>query len=185
LSPPAATGGIDLRGSASEQTVPLPMLRVAQIVPKFCARGAPKNGATPCAGRNKEFFARGVFYLLDCCTNVVIPAPAGTQVSRLGTEDRPGTVFQPRTTRTKRTNYVGQRGHSRIGGNQASAAVKTTGHGLPATDNWYFHHGGPSAAFGRNQRGKEAGALPCVLSLTVRRILRDSVIAPRRPRGGR
>jgi hypothetical protein len=45
-------------------------------------------------------------------------------------------------------------------------------------------HGDPSAAFGRNQKGKEAGALPSVLSRTVRRILRDSVIAPRRPRGG-
>ncbi len=37
---------------------------------------------------------------------------------------------------------------------------------------------GPSAAFGRNQRGKAAGALPCVLSLPVRRILRCVVIAP-------
>jgi hypothetical protein len=27
---------------------------------------------TPCAQRNKEFFTRGVFYLLDCCTNVVV-----------------------------------------------------------------------------------------------------------------
>ncbi len=36
------------------------MLRVARIVPEFCARGRPKNRATPCAVRNREFLARGV-----------------------------------------------------------------------------------------------------------------------------
>ncbi len=48
------------------------MLRVARIVPEFWAQTTPENGATPCAQRNKEFFARGVFYLLSCCTNVVV-----------------------------------------------------------------------------------------------------------------
>jgi hypothetical protein len=49
--------------------VPLPMGRVARIVTKFCARTTPQNGATPCAARNKEFLARGVFYLFHWCTN--------------------------------------------------------------------------------------------------------------------
>ncbi len=46
--------------------------RVARIVLEFCARANPDDRATPCAGRNKEFLARGVFYLFNCCTNVVI-----------------------------------------------------------------------------------------------------------------
>jgi len=63
----------NLRGALPRgQTVPLPMLRVARIVPEFCAHERPENRATPCAQRNKEFFTRGVFYLLDCCTNVVV-----------------------------------------------------------------------------------------------------------------
>ncbi len=52
--------------------LPLPMLRVARVVPEFCARARPESRVTPCAGRNKEFLARGVFYLLNCCTNVVV-----------------------------------------------------------------------------------------------------------------
>ncbi len=67
---PAKAGIITRRGSAPGQSVPLPMLRVARIVPEFCARTRPESGVTPCAGRNKEFFARGVFYLFNCCTNV-------------------------------------------------------------------------------------------------------------------
>ncbi len=59
------------RGSASEQSVPLPLLRVAQIMPKFCACARHGNRVTPCAQRDKEFLARGVFYLCHCCTNVV------------------------------------------------------------------------------------------------------------------
>jgi hypothetical protein len=47
------------------------MLRVAGIVPKFCARARPQNGVTPYVGRNKRFLARGVFCLFNCCTNVV------------------------------------------------------------------------------------------------------------------
>ena len=45
---------------------------VARIVPEFCARGTPEKRVTPGAARNKKCFARGVFYLLSCCTNVVI-----------------------------------------------------------------------------------------------------------------
>jgi hypothetical protein len=45
------------------------MLRVAQIVPEFCARANSENCVTPCARRNKEFLARGVLYLFNCCTN--------------------------------------------------------------------------------------------------------------------
>jgi len=74
LSPPATTGGINPKGSASGQTVPLPWGRVAPIVPKFCARMRPENLVAFCAARNKEFFSRRAFYLLNCCTNVVIPA---------------------------------------------------------------------------------------------------------------
>ncbi len=48
------------------------MLRVARIVPEFCALITPRGRVTPCAGRNKEFLARGVFYLVNCCTNVVV-----------------------------------------------------------------------------------------------------------------
>ncbi len=32
----------------------------------------PRRNVSPCAPRDKEFFARGVFYLLDCCTNVIV-----------------------------------------------------------------------------------------------------------------
>ena len=41
--------------------LPLPMLRVARIVPEFRARAARRTRATPCSQRNKEFLARGVF----------------------------------------------------------------------------------------------------------------------------
>ena len=51
--------------------LPLPMLRVARIVPEFCARTRLVPRATPCAQRNKEFLARGAFCLFNCCTNVV------------------------------------------------------------------------------------------------------------------
>jgi hypothetical protein len=61
-----------IRGSASDPSLPLPMGRVARIVPEFCARTTPRNGATPCAQRNNKFLARGVFYLLNCCTNAII-----------------------------------------------------------------------------------------------------------------
>ncbi len=61
------------RGSASGQGISLPRGRVARIVPEFCEQTTPKNGANPCSQRNKEFFARGVSYLLDCCINVVLP----------------------------------------------------------------------------------------------------------------
>jgi len=54
------------------QTVPLPVARVARIVPEFCARARPEGRVTPCDGRNKEFLARGVFPLFNCCTNVVV-----------------------------------------------------------------------------------------------------------------
>jgi len=36
------------------------------------ARTTRPRRATPCGPRNKKFFARGVFYLWDCCTNVVV-----------------------------------------------------------------------------------------------------------------
>jgi hypothetical protein len=60
------------RGSASDQSVPLPWGGVARIVPEFCARVTPQNRVTPCARRNKRFFAHGVFYLVNCCTNGVV-----------------------------------------------------------------------------------------------------------------
>jgi hypothetical protein len=41
-------------------------------VPEFCARGTPEKRVTLAAARNKKCFARGVFYLFNCCTNVVI-----------------------------------------------------------------------------------------------------------------
>jgi hypothetical protein len=59
------------KSSIINHTVPLPMLHVARIVTKFCARTRPPRRAKLCAQRNKEFLTRGVFYLLDCCTNVV------------------------------------------------------------------------------------------------------------------
>jgi hypothetical protein len=52
--------------------LPLPLLRVARIVPKFCARTRPPYRATLCAQRNKEFLARRAFYLFNCCTNVTV-----------------------------------------------------------------------------------------------------------------
>ena len=41
-------------------------------MPEFCARARPESRVTPCGPRNKESFAHGVFYLWDCCTNVVV-----------------------------------------------------------------------------------------------------------------
>jgi hypothetical protein len=60
---------ITRRGSASEQTIPLSMGRVARIVPEFWAQTMPENGATHCCQGNNEFFGRGVLYLFNCCTN--------------------------------------------------------------------------------------------------------------------
>jgi len=57
--------------------VPLPVGRVAGIVPEFWARGRRQNPVTPCARRNRRFFARGVFYLFNCCTD-------GTQIAGNG-----------------------------------------------------------------------------------------------------
>ena len=51
--------------------VPLSRGRVARIVPEFRARAGPENCITPGVARTREFSARGVFYLLNCCTNVV------------------------------------------------------------------------------------------------------------------
>ncbi len=67
------------------------MLRVARIVTEFCARTRPGSGVTPCAGRNKEFLARRVFYLFNCCTNVIVrnrrPEAGGQTAYRLLTTD--------------------------------------------------------------------------------------------------
>jgi hypothetical protein len=60
---------INRKSSIINHTTPLSRGRVAGTVTEFCARTTPRNGATPCARRNKESFARGVFYLFDCCTN--------------------------------------------------------------------------------------------------------------------
>jgi hypothetical protein len=79
--------------------VPLPRGRVARIVPEFWARATARNRVTPCAARNKEFFARGVFCLFNCCTNANKPcrtAALGCQNNRatdyrcLTAEDAPG-----------------------------------------------------------------------------------------------
>jgi hypothetical protein len=86
----------DPRGSASGQTVPLPLLRVARIVPEFWARVTSKNRATPCAQRNKESFSRGVFYLFNCCTNAIF----GVCLM----EDAP--AYSPSITRCKRDTQV-------------------------------------------------------------------------------
>ena len=69
------------------QTLPLPLLRVARIVPEFCARTTPETRATPCPHRNKRFLVRGVFWLLDCCTNA---ASDGNQ-NRSSRQDAKGT----------------------------------------------------------------------------------------------
>jgi hypothetical protein len=58
-----------IRGSVSDRSVPLSRGRVARIVPKFRAQPRPRNRVTPGAGRSKEFLARGVFCLFNCCTN--------------------------------------------------------------------------------------------------------------------
>jgi hypothetical protein len=50
-------------------SVPLSRGGVARIVTEFCARGDPESRVTPCVQRNKEFLVRGVFCLLNCCTN--------------------------------------------------------------------------------------------------------------------
>jgi len=70
--------------SASDHAVPLPLLRVARIGPEFCARVRPRNHVTSCAARSKEFRARGVFYLFNCCTDGARQAGG----SRRGPEDR-------------------------------------------------------------------------------------------------
>jgi hypothetical protein len=57
------------RGPSRTRDVPLYRGRVARIVPEFWAQTTTENGATPCSQRNKEFFARGVFCLFNCCTN--------------------------------------------------------------------------------------------------------------------
>jgi hypothetical protein len=58
--------------AASNRDVPLSRGGVARIVPEFCARARPEKHVTPGAARNKEFLARGVFHLFNCCTNVVV-----------------------------------------------------------------------------------------------------------------
>ncbi len=60
---------VNHNSSIINQVVPLPRGRVARIVPEFRAQRAPENGATPCSHRNNVLPARGVFYLLNCCTN--------------------------------------------------------------------------------------------------------------------
>jgi hypothetical protein len=52
--------------------VPLPWGRVARIVPEFCAREDSEIDASVCWARNKKNLAFGVFYLLNCCRNVVV-----------------------------------------------------------------------------------------------------------------
>jgi hypothetical protein len=99
------------------------MLRVARIVPEFCARTTSKNGVTPCAGRTKEFLARRVFYLFNRCTNVIVRRVMWPSRPRLGTEDGPTTdywllPFSPLTTlrslrqdRGRRADGRGQTGN--------------------------------------------------------------------------
>jgi hypothetical protein len=48
------------------------MGRVARTLTEFCARVTPPDRVTPCACCNKGFLARGMFYLLNCCTNVAV-----------------------------------------------------------------------------------------------------------------
>jgi len=69
-----------IAGSAPDPSLPLPVGRVARIVPEFCARTTLPRRATRCAQRNKRFFAPGVLYVFNCCRNVVVrrvgnPAP--------------------------------------------------------------------------------------------------------------
>ncbi len=47
------------------------MLRVARIVPEFCACAGQKKCITLCAQRNNKFFVCAVFCLFNCCRNVV------------------------------------------------------------------------------------------------------------------
>ncbi len=61
--------------------LPLPMLRVARIVPKFCAQTTDATGATSCSQRNREFFAPGAFCLLDCCINATVPRTSRERLS--------------------------------------------------------------------------------------------------------
>ena len=51
---------------------PLPLLRVARCVRNYLTKRSTENRITSCAGRNKKFLPRGVFYLFNCCTNVVV-----------------------------------------------------------------------------------------------------------------
>ncbi len=61
-------------------------------MPEFCAQTTPEKGATPCSQRNNEFFACGVFYLLNCCTNVARKARnGGGRLEARGDRERPGT----------------------------------------------------------------------------------------------
>jgi hypothetical protein len=52
--------------------LPLPVGRVARIVPEFCVSETLPLRVTLCVQRNKKFFAGGVFHLSNRCTNVVI-----------------------------------------------------------------------------------------------------------------
>ncbi len=62
-------GNHQSQGSASDQSLPLPVGHVARIATKFCASTTLPRRVTPCVQRNKRFFARGVFCLFNCCTN--------------------------------------------------------------------------------------------------------------------
>jgi Xaa-Pro aminopeptidase len=55
----------------------------------------PPNSATPCASRNKEYFARRVFSLWDCCTNVVVRRKAEDGRQTESQNRQPGTALQP------------------------------------------------------------------------------------------
>jgi hypothetical protein len=106
---------INHNSSIINHTVPLSRGRVARIVTEFCARTTPETGATPCTQTNNEFFARGVFYLFNRCTNVdsqtvdgqrkhCYPAEAGTcrPPRRRGVGNRTSmTVADSGGTRTK------------------------------------------------------------------------------------
>jgi hypothetical protein len=63
------------------------MLRVARIVPEFWARTVPESRVTLCAKRDKEFLTCGVFYLFDCCTNVIVRS--GSEQPRAKTQRTP------------------------------------------------------------------------------------------------